>query len=240
MRVDITCVAVFVFAFAALFGSMEMSIAQQNPVIAIDVALEPGAAMDQRAKAANARVLKAYPAGFALDATHHPHITMLQQFVRTADRDKVYAAVSAALAGEDPTSWTLTAFKYYSLPMAGVGVPGIVIEPTYDLRRLQQKIIDAVLPFSAKTGTVAAFMSTDGGRDIQPDLIDYVKNFVSIGAGRRFNPHVTIGVADDGYLKAMLAEPFAPFTFQPAGVSVFHLGTFGTARTKLKALVLTR
>jgi hypothetical protein len=221
---------------AFFFGKTEMSAAQQNPVIAIDVALEPGATMDQRARAANARLLNAYPAGFALDATHHPHITMLQQFVRTADLDKIYAAVSAALAGEDPTTWTLTAFKYYSLPMAGVGVPGIVIEPTDDLHRLQQKIIDAVLPFSAKTGTVAAFMSTDGGRDIQPDLIDYVKNFVSIGSGKKFNPHVTIGIADDGYLKAMLAEPFAPFTFQPAGAAVFHLGTFGTARTKLKAL----
>ena len=28
--------------------------------------------------------------------------------------------------------------------------------------------------------------------------------------------------------------------FSPAGASVFHLGTFGTARKELKALVLTR
>jgi hypothetical protein len=32
---------------------------------------------------ANARLLKVFPEGFALDASHHPHITMLQQFVRT-------------------------------------------------------------------------------------------------------------------------------------------------------------
>ena len=141
--------------------------------------------MVQRASAANARLLKAYPAGFALDATHNPHITMLQQFVRTADLDKIYAAVSAALAGEDPATLTLTAFKYYALPMAGVGVAGIVIEPTSDLIRLQQKIIDAVMPFSAKTGTVAAFMSTNDGRDIQPDLIDYVR--ISSRSGRAKN-----------------------------------------------------
>ena len=30
-----------------------------------------------------------FPKGFALDATHHPHVTMLQQFVRTPDLDKV-------------------------------------------------------------------------------------------------------------------------------------------------------
>jgi hypothetical protein len=36
----------------------------------------------------------------------------------------------------------------------------------------------------------------------------------------------------------MLAEPFEPFTFSPAGASVYQLGTFGTARKELKALTL--
>ena len=39
--------------------------------------------MIEHAKADNARLLKVFPKGFALDATHHPHLTMLQQFVRT-------------------------------------------------------------------------------------------------------------------------------------------------------------
>ena len=130
MRAHLKGLAALVFGFAVLFGSADMSIAQQNPVIAIDVALRPDATMVERASAANARLLKVYPAGFALDVTHHPHITMLQQFVRTADLDKVFAAVNAAVAGENPTTWTLTAFKYYALAMAGVGVAGIVIEPT--------------------------------------------------------------------------------------------------------------
>ena len=230
----------FGLGLALLLGNAEMSAAQQNSVIAIDVALEPDATMVQRARAANARLLKSYPAGFALDATHNPHITMLQQFVRTADLDKIYAALNEALARENPTRWTLTAFKYYYLPMAGIGVAGIVIEPTDDLRRLQQKIIDAVLPFTVKTGAAAAFMSTEGGRDIQPDLVDYVKNFIAIGSGKKFNPHVTIGVASDAYLTAMLAEPFGTFTFSPVGAAVYQLGTFGTARKELKTLVLTR
>ena len=153
--------------------------------------------MIQRAKAANARLRKVYPEGFALDATHNPHITMLQQFVRTADLDKVYAAVSEALPGEKPTSWKLKAFKYYYIPVPPIGLAGIVIEPTDDLLRLQQKIIDAVLPFTVKTGTAAAFVSTEDGRDIQPFLIDYVTDFVSIGSGKKFNPHVTIGVATE-------------------------------------------
>ena len=38
-----------------------------NSVTAIDIALEPDATMLQHAKAANARLLKSFPKGFALD-----------------------------------------------------------------------------------------------------------------------------------------------------------------------------
>jgi hypothetical protein len=62
-----------------------VAVAQQNPVTAVDIALEPDATMMQHAKAANARLLKSFPKGFALDETHHPHVTLLQQFVRTDD-----------------------------------------------------------------------------------------------------------------------------------------------------------
>jgi len=66
-----------------------------------------------------------------------------------------------------------------------------------------------------------------------------VAHFVGIAAGKRFNPHVTIGVGTERYLNKMLAEPFPSFTLSPAGASVYQLGTFGTARKELKALTLT-
>jgi hypothetical protein len=85
------------------------SLAQQNPVTAIDIALEPDATMVQHAKDANARLLKSFPKGFALDETHHPHVSVLQQFVRTDDFDKIFAAANAIMVKERPTaSLTLT------------------------------------------------------------------------------------------------------------------------------------
>jgi 2'-5' RNA ligase len=229
----------FSIGLVSLFGYAERSNAQQNAVTAVDIALEPDATMIQHAQADNARLLKAFPKGFALDATHHPHVTMLQQFVRTDDLEKVYAAVNAVLAKEKAASWKLKAYKYYYIPSPPIGLAGIVVEPTKDLHRLQQEIIDAVTPFTVKTGTPAAFMSTENGRDIQKFLIEYVANFVKIAAGKKFNPHVTIGVGTIPYLKKMLAEPFEAFTFSPVGASVYQLGSFGTARKELKALVLT-
>jgi hypothetical protein len=164
---------------------------------------------------------------------------MLQQFVRTDDLDKVFAAANAVLAKEKPTTWTLKAFKYYYIPAPPIGLAGIVVAPTDDLHRLQDELIKAVESYTVRTGTLAAFFSNDGGRDIQESLISYVANFVRDAAGRRFNPHVTIGVGTETYLNEMLAEPFPSFTFSPAGASVYQLGAFGTARKELKALTLT-
>lgn len=152
--------------------------AQKNPVTAIDIALEPDATMMQHAMADNARLLKSFPEGFKLDATHHPHVSMLQQFVHTDDLDKIYAAVDDVFSKNKPTSWTLKAYRYYYIPAPPLGLAGIVIEPTEDLHRLQDALIKAVEPYTVKTGTAAAFFSDEGGRDIQPFLISYVEHFV--------------------------------------------------------------
>jgi hypothetical protein len=66
-------------------------------------------------------------------------------------------------------------------------------------------------------------------------LIKYVSTFVPQQTGERFSPHVSTGVAPLHYLDKMLAEPFASFTFSPAGAAVYQLGPFGTAAKKLKA-----
>ena len=73
-------------ALVLALGFAQGAVAQQTPVTAIDIALEPDATMLQHARDANAHLLKSFPKGFTLDETHHPHVTMLQQFVHTADR----------------------------------------------------------------------------------------------------------------------------------------------------------
>jgi len=208
---------------------------EPNPVTAIDILLEPDATMVKQAQAANERLLKAFPKGFALGKTHQPHISCLQRYVKTADLDKVYEAVGKVLAEEKPTTWKLKAYKYYYIPWKEIGLAGIVIEPTDDLIRYQQKLIDAVAPFTVETGTAAAFVTTKEDPEINQPTIDYVTKFVPDGTGKKFNPHVTIGLASQDYLKKMLDEKFEAFTFSPAGASVYHLGNFGTAREKLKS-----
>ena len=226
--------AALVIGLGLQFGYAETSSATQLPVTAVDIALEPDATMIQHAETVNARLLKVYPKGFALDASHQPHITMLQRYVRTADLDKVYSAAGKVLASEKVAGLKLKAFKYYYIPVNTIGLAGIVVQPTVELLELQQKLIDAVAHFTAETGTAAAFVTTPKDPDINKTTIDYVATFIPKASGTNFNPHVTVGIASQDYLKKMLAEPFDVFTFSPAGTSVYQLGNFGTARKKLK------
>ena len=228
----------FSMSLASLLGFVEASHAQGSPVTAIDILLEPDATMVQHAQADNARLLKLpgrLCSGRDTPPAHH-HASAVRshrgpwQGLHRSQPD---------LANEKVTSWNLKAFKYYYIPVPPNGIAGIVVEPTENLLRLQQALLDAVAPFTERTGTAAAFVSADGGRDIQQGLIDYVANFTTVASGKKFNPHVTIGVAPEAYLNEMLAEPFQTFTFSPVGASVYQLGSFGAARKELQALSLT-
>ena len=218
-----------------LIGQAGACVAQENLVTAIDIALEPDATMIQHAETANALLLKVYPKGFTLDATHSPHITILQRYVRTADLDKVNAAVTNVLVVEKPAGWTLKAHKYDYVVANGIGGAVILIEPTDDLIRFQQRLIDAIAPFTVETGTAAAFVTTPEEPDINQWTIDYAAHYVPTSSGDKFDPHVTVGLAPPDYLKTMVAAPFDAFTFSPAALSVYQLGNFGTARKKLNA-----
>jgi len=221
-------------AVALTGGNALAADAKPNPITAIDILLEPDATMIQHATATNERLLKVFPKGFALDASHRPHITLVQRFVLTENLDKVYAAVGKVFASANVTGLKLEAFKYYYIPDKDLGVSGIIIKPTPELLTLEKQVIDAVTPFAVKTGTSAAFVTTPEDPNIIPPLIAYVSEFVPKHSGENYHPHVTTGLAPREYLDKMLKEPFEAFTFSPAGAAVYHLGHFGTAAKKLK------
>ena len=214
--------------------------AQKTPttVTAIDILLKPDAIMVQHATAINDRLRKDYPKGFSLDASHRPHVTLAQRYVRTTDLPKVYAAVGKVLASANVTGLKLEAYKYYYIPVGELGLQGIVVKPTPELLKLQQAVIDAVTPFALKTGTAAAFVPPTDGSVISPDVVTYVEVFVPEHSGEHYLPHVTTGLASKAFLDKMAAEPFESFTFSPAGAAVYHLGEWGTAAEKLKELDL--
>lgn len=203
-------------------------------VVAIDILLEPDATMLRHAADNNSRLLGVYPQGFALDAEHTPHITLLQCFVRSADLEALYAAVERVLAAVDLGAMQLEAFKYYYAPTGATGVAGICAKPTPEILDLQARIIAAAKPHLVANASISAFTAPHGDTATDAAIVDYVATYVPKMSGANFNPHVSTGVATRADLDRMLAEPFEPFTFSPAGAAVFQLGPYGTAARRLK------
>lgn len=225
----------FAFALVSLLHMVALSLpaAAAEPVTAIDVLLLPDAPMIEHAETANALLRENYPAGFALDETHHPHITLLQRYVRTKDLDAVYAAVERVIDKERPAGWELEATGYYYLNFNNMGLAGIVIKPTPDLLRLQQAVIDAAAPYTEPDGTSAAYVTTPDAPEVNAPTLQYVKTFIPERNGKNYNPHVTVGIGQLDFVERMKAAPFKTFKFKVAGAAVFHLGNFGTAQKKL-------
>ena len=205
-------------------------------LIAINVLFEPDPASVTRAKDLNTRLLASYPEGFALDAHHTPHITILQRFVPLADLEAVAQAVREAVGQELPLTWESTATGLYDLAHGDLGAMGIVIQPSEDWRRLQQRIIEAVAPLAAEQGTAAAFAPRLDGAPISQPTVDYVNAFVGLRTGPNYNPHITVGIGTRDCLDALKAEPFAPFPVRAQSVSLYQVGDYGVAQTKLHDL----
>ena len=205
-------------------------------LIAINILLNPDAATVEKARATNARLRDDFPHGFALDANHAPHITLLQQFVRTADLDEVAKTVAEVLRTEQAMNWESRAIGYYALADKDLRLVGIVIEPTEDMRRLQQRIIEAVAPFAVENGTAEAFAPRPDGGAIGQPTVDYVNNFVGPRTGMNYHPHLTVGIGTGNFVDALKAEPFEHFTVRAVSVSLYQVGDYGVAQRKLYEL----
>jgi hypothetical protein len=202
-------------------------------VIAIDVLLLPDAKMVAKAEAANARLRENYPEGYTLGKEHVPHITLVQAYVREKDLPWIEAAVSKLADATQPHNWELTATGYAYAIWSGVGITSISIERSPRLEEFEVDVSKAVNRNAVANGTAAAFSTTRELPKIEPEIIEYVKNFDMNSTGTKFNPHVTIGVAHEDFVKRLKAEPFEKFSFKSAGIAIYQLGNFGTAQKKL-------
>ncbi len=208
-----------------------------SDLTAIDVLIDPDAATIERARTVNARMLQSMPQGWALDDTHQPHITTLQRYVRSADLDQVYEAVEKTLAQTDMTSLSYQAVK---ITHADWGFPGygptvLLVEVSPEVLDFQANLIEAVRPFTGSGGTAQAYVRTEAEPDINQQTIDYIEHYVPQHSGTNFVAHVTVGLARLDDLAKIEAETFEPLPFSPAVISVYQLGSNGTAARHLKS-----
>jgi len=204
---------------------------------AINVLLIPDGATCELAKALNAELRRDLPSCFAFDQTHQPHITVVQRYVRSADLERALAAVGEAGAtadlGDLPLRSTgLTAGEFGTPP--GTALVGVDVEPPLGLLALQQRLVEALAPFSASEGTADAFFAIAGEPRIGAATIDYVERFVPAHTGFRYAPHMTVGVGTERSAER-LKRRFASSSFRADALAAYQLGDLGTARRALRS-----
>jgi 2'-5' RNA ligase superfamily len=202
-------------------------------VVAIDVLIEPDAALADAARALNARLRADDPRGIALDATHLPHISILHRFVRRTDLAALNALVAQIVAGSALADAQQRATGYGIGEWQGETSVSIDVQRTPALQRLQQELEHALAPFAVATGDADAFARQPGPPEIDAATIDYVTRFVPERMGERWSPHVTVGTCSAGLGATLAAEGFAPRDFSIARFAVYQLGNKGTARLRL-------
>lgn len=205
-------------------------------LVAINVLLQPDAETVERARAINARLRANYPAGFALDEAHAPHVTLVQCFVREEHVTRLAEALRTKLGSLGKVDWQSRAVSLYALTHDNLGLMGIVIAPTPDLFRVQSKVIETLQPFLVATGTAEAFAPNADGSLVNQPTVDYVNDFIATRAGENYHPHLTVGIGKLNFVEALKAEPFAAVPVSAVAVGLYQLGNFGVARKKLHDL----
>ena len=187
-------------------------------LMAMDIALLLPDGVNEQARAVNAALLAERPDGFRFDATHLPHITLVQQFVQRANLPALMERMDSVLSVVSPLM----------LRINGVGSSGtaahFAIEPTPVLRRLHETLMDAVQPLEEAGGSAAAFFADqDSARE---NDVAWVNQFRSHSSYARFAPHITLGVGP-------LPEFREPFEFTARRAALCHLGRYCTCRVVL-------
>lgn len=184
-------------------------------LIATDVALLLPEAVNARVRAANTALLAERPAGFRIDDAHLPHVTLAQQFIRRVELPVLIERMQPILRGTPPLL----------LRVAGVGSSGtatqFTIEPTPDLQKLHETVMDALQPFEEADGGAEAFYSD--GEPARENDVAWVSQFRSHSSYARFSPHITLGIG-------RLPEFREPFEFTADRAALCHLGRFCTCR----------
>jgi hypothetical protein len=203
---------------------------------AIDILVNPDDATIERARAVNARLRRSVPTGYALDATHQPHITTLQRYVHTADLDQLFDAVELTIAATDIATLTFEALAIrhadWGIPDQGYAV--FFVKPSPAVLAYQADLLSAVAPFVGSGGTAAAFV-TDGAPDINETTLKWVEQYVPDQIGSNYIPHISLGFATLDDLKVIEEEAFDAFDVHPSSIAVYHLGNNGNARIELKS-----
>jgi hypothetical protein len=180
-----------------------------DKIVAIDVALQPArpSSIGRRRPSRTSRSFR--------------------RFVRASDVHSLAAAVANVLATTNLGQLNLKATGYRSGTWNGISGTALALDLTPELRRLEERIVEATRMFAVDPESAESFIVTPDGSRMNEQTIDSIEEFVPESSGANFRPHVTASSMPQASAKPLESNRFEPLTFKPAGALVYQLGPSG-------------
>jgi hypothetical protein len=229
LRISLTCLLSAVSVLAIAEPAKQAS----DEVIAVNVLLQPDQDTSGRAVRINELLRQSDPRGFPLDASHLPHISVVQGYVEAKNLPALYHAVERVSAEIPLSGRQLTVLGLEHKPWGHQEITNIKIAKSRELETFQADLVSALSPYLVKTGDGSAFVSSKGDPAVDQETIEYVRTFVQKHTGAAFEPHITVGISDAETARKVTAQQGTPPKLTLASVAVFQLGNVGTARKEL-------
>jgi hypothetical protein len=220
-------------ACVAMLAAAIPTIADEADVVAINVLAVPDQAMRDAARDLNERLLRDNPRSFAFDESHVPHISILQRFVATKDLPQIHAAIEEVASKHQLAGEKLSMTGVERSRWNDADIVSIKVGKNPELDRMQADLIEALRPYPAPSGGHDAFVTSPGPADIDRQTIQYVATFEQKQVGDRFEPHITVGLADSHTSEQLQFQLTAPKQFTIDAIAIYQLGNVGTARKQL-------
>jgi hypothetical protein len=186
--------------------------------IAVDVAIIPPDWVQEKARLLNGS-LYGPPEGFRFDETHFPHASLAQFFTMRASLPLLIGVLDIVLSERKRFDVTVLA------TVAKDRTVSYLLDRTEELWSLHDSLMNAVREWEEQEGTAAAFFCE--GETPRDKDIEWVLNYRTAAAYRKFVPHITLGVGD-------APATGSPFDFIADRVGLFQLGRFCTCRRLIR------
>ncbi|USN53139.1 MAG: 2'-5' RNA ligase family protein [Candidatus Nomurabacteria bacterium] len=187
--------------------------------IALDIVLFPPEEIAKEAKSYNEELLQQNPAGLCLDATHLPHMTLMQLYANSEKLPDIVDSIRTI------------SHQFQALPLRINGIKGIALEneraffltldPQPELFRLHRDLMNKLQTYEVATDAKAFLLDAD--EEARPSTLAYTKNFREQVSFDHFDPHITIGTGEQIDFRN-------PMEFLASQLAICHLGNFNTCR----------
>ena len=183
-----------------------LNFAKDN-IIGIDVALESELVPDAQSGVTRSR------------------ITLVRHFVRASEVHEVSAAIGTVMASTNLVNLRLRATGTREETRNGATSTALVLDPSQEFRRLEERVVAALLIFRSNPIDAREYVVTPEGARMSDDRIEAVEDYVPAESGVNYRPFLLVdpSQADAG------KRSTNTIAVRAVGVSIYQLGAQGTA-----------